>query len=327
MSAFRVRVVLTIVASASATSIASRALKPIYATRKTISDVKFAAHATAAASHSIISEPKTVARIMNLIPKKTPSNESFFPLPLQHTAEGIERCITFTGCGGLYTYLFGVAAYMQEAFTWDAETTAFASASAGAYPAFLLASGLDIEAFHHSANREFIEAVAASPHRDPRVSPMRCWNDVLRGHWRRGITSRLSEAEIERILHNKHYVSLTHLPTLKNQLVGEFNSIDDMVEACIASGHIPIYDRHGRLGTSWRGERYVDGGVSDNAPRPFGDEVPALILGPKKWRSHAELGNSPVPFVRADWEWCNLKYKEGKADAAKHHDELAAFFE
>ena len=130
------RVVLTIVASASATSIASRALKPIYATRKTISDVKFAAHATAAASHSIISEPKIVALIMNLIPKKMPSNESFFPLPLQHTAEGIERCITFTGCGGLYTYLFGVAAYMQEAFTWDAETTAFASASAGAYPAF-----------------------------------------------------------------------------------------------------------------------------------------------------------------------------------------------
>ena len=52
-----------------------------------------------------------------------------------------------------------------------------------------------------------------------------------------------------------------------------------------------------------------------------------MSAGTKKWRSHAELGNSPVPFVRADWEWCNLKYKEGKADAAKHHDELAAFFE
>ena len=55
------------------------------------------------------------------------------------------------------------------------------SASAGAYPAFLLASGLDIEAFHHSANREFIEAVAASPHRDGCrrcAAGMTCFADI-----------------------------------------------------------------------------------------------------------------------------------------------------
>ena len=108
--------------------------------------------------------------------------------------------------------------------------------------------------------------------------------------------------------------------------MGEFSSIHDMVEASIASGHIPIYDRHGRLGASWRGELFVDGGDSDNEPRPFGDEIPALVLGPKTWRSHSELGKSPVPFVRADWEWCDEKYEQGKRDAAEHHDELAAFF-
>jgi hypothetical protein len=199
-------------------------------------------------------------------------------------------------------------------------------AFAGAYPAFLLASGLDVEQFHHTANRDFIEAVSSSSHRDPRVSPMRIWNDVLREHWKRGITSRLSDADIQRLLDHKHFVSLTRLPTLENVLVGEFTSINDMVEASIASGHIPIYDRQGRLGANWRGELFVDGGVSDNEPRPFGDEVPALVLGPKTWRSHSELGKSPVPFVRADWEWCNGKYEQGKRDAAEHHDELAAFF-
>ena len=72
---------------------------------------------------------------------------------------GVRRTITFTGCGGLYVYLFGVAAYMQQNFAWDPSSTAFASASAGAYPAYLLAAGVDVEAFHQSANRAFIEAV------------------------------------------------------------------------------------------------------------------------------------------------------------------------
>ena len=152
---------------------------------------------------------------------------------------------------------------------------------------------------------------------------MRCWNDVLRGHWRRGITSRLSEAEIERILHNKHYVSLTHLPTLKTS--SWVNSARLMTWSKRAS---PLAISPFTIDTGGWALRGVASATSmarlATMPRPFGDEVPALILGPKKWRSHAELGKT-VPFVRADWEWCNLKYKEGKADAAKHHDELAAF--
>ena len=152
---------------------------------------------------------------------------------------------------------------------------------AGAYPAFLLASGIDVEEFHRTANRDFIEAVSSSRHRDPRVSPMRIWNDVLREHWTRGITSRLGGAEIERLLDNTHFISLTRLPTLENELVGEFSSIHDMVEASIASGHIPIYDRHGRLGASWRGELFVDGGVSETSLGHLVTRSPRWSLGPR----------------------------------------------
>ena len=56
--------------------------------------------------------------------------------------------------------------------------------------------------------------------------------------------------------------------------------------------------------------------------------MPALLLSPNKWREHPDLGSvlPGVPFVRSDWAWCDAKFSLGKADAAAHHDELAAFF-
>ena len=57
----------------------------------------------------------------------------------------------------------------------------------------------------------------------------------------------------------------------------------------------------------------------------FGDEVPSLVLSPAKWRAHADLPGA-IPFVNADWAWCDEKFELGKADAAAHHEELAAFF-
>ena len=55
------------------------------------------------------------------------------------------------------------------------------------------------------------------------------WNDVLKEHWTRAITSRLDDHQIRSLLHQRHYVSLTKLPSLQNVLVSEFCSIEDMV--------------------------------------------------------------------------------------------------
>ena len=119
-------------ASMKLASMKLASMKTVQITKKTIRDVHFAAHATAAASNSMLSEPKTVARILNVIPKKKTLLTTATPPPPRSAEHlGIDRTITFTGCGGLYVYLFGVAAYMQSAFTWDTNTTAFASASAG----------------------------------------------------------------------------------------------------------------------------------------------------------------------------------------------------
>ena len=301
---------------------------------------------------------------------------------------GIERSVTFTGCGGLYTYLFGVAAYLQRNFDVSAPSTVFASASAGAFPAFLLAAGIDVEEFHLTSNRshpsrciphhptpptpthpilfdpnpsshrphpaprsprltlnspypstqgpppvarQLLEAVAAaaasedcgvfsrSSGDDSRVRPLGRWNDAVRAHFTRAIVEHLGEDAHSQVS-QRHYISLTAVPSLANELVGEYHSVEDLVEGFIASAFVPIYSTTGELAASWRGRRFVDGGASDNAPVPF-EGVPSVVLSPHRWRSHAAEG---FPFVRADWNFCDLKFQQGMADAAAHHDELAA---
>mgnify|MGYP006091599569 CR=1 FL=1 len=322
-----------------------------------IADASFHARAIASASRIVVSDPALLVKSIAATRRarshpppevaagmpRTDSSPVLFCLASERSAfeflvrigcpetgwssaadAGVDRTITFTGCGGLYVYLFGVAAYIQQKFEWDPATTAFASASAGAYPAFLLNAGIDIESFHHNENRAFLAAVDAPP-RDGRVSALGCWNEVLAREWRASVIGRLTSEEISQLLQHRHFISLTRLPTLENVLISSFDSIDDLVDGFIASGYLPLYDRDGKLGASWRGERFFDGGLSDNAPRPFGDEVPALVLGPSTWRNHTDLPGA-IPFVNADWEWCDAKFELGKADAREHHEELARFF-
>jgi hypothetical protein len=212
---------------------------------KSVADATFHAHAIAWASRIVVADPALLAQTVAASRRPRAPHES---APRCSAADaGIQRTITFTGCGGLYVYLFGVAAYIQQNFEWDADAIAVASASAGAYPAYLLNAGIDIESFHHAENRQFLATVNAAS-RDGRRAALGRWNEVLALKWREAVTGRLAVHEMERLLHRRHFVSLTVLPTLENALVGEFDSTDDLFEGFIASGYLPLYDRHGRLG-------------------------------------------------------------------------------
>lgn len=60
-------------------------------------------------------------------------------------------------------------------------------------------------------------------------------------------------------------VSLTRVSDGENVLVSEFNSKDELIQALICSCFIPIYC--GLIPPSFKGVRYVDGGISDNLPQ------------------------------------------------------------
>ncbi|KAI3367008.1 hypothetical protein L3Q82_009642 [Scortum barcoo] len=60
-------------------------------------------------------------------------------------------------------------------------------------------------------------------------------------------------------------VSLTRVSDGENVLVSEFSSKEELIQALICSCFIPIYC--GLIPPSFRGVRYVDGGISDNLPQ------------------------------------------------------------
>ncbi|KAG6923057.1 patatin-like phospholipase domain-containing protein 2, partial [Chelydra serpentina] len=60
-------------------------------------------------------------------------------------------------------------------------------------------------------------------------------------------------------------ISLTRVSDGKNVLVSNFNSKEEIVQALICSSFVPIYC--GLIPPSFRGVRYVDGGISDNLPQ------------------------------------------------------------
>ena len=214
------------------------------------------------------SELALAARSVAATQWKEPSPTPARPIELDSAKRGpapanVVRSVTFTGCGGLYTYLFGVAAYMQKHFDVCRADTVFASASAGAFPAFLLAAGLDVEEFHRTSNRELLNSVAASAAaedhgvfsqssaEDSRIRPLGRWNDAVREHFTRAIVARLGE-EAHRCVVERHFISLTELPELNNALVADYASVHDLVEGFIASAYVPIYTNDNQLAASWR---------------------------------------------------------------------------
>ncbi|GAB1299680.1 1-acylglycerol-3-phosphate O-acyltransferase Pnpla3 [Apodemus speciosus] len=70
--------------------------------------------------------------------------------------------------------------------------------------------------------------------------------------------------DVHQIISGKVYISLTRVSDGENVLVSEFHSKDEVVDALVCSCFIPLFS--GLIPPSFRGERYVDGGVSDNVP-------------------------------------------------------------
>ena len=239
--------------------------------------------------------------------------------------------LTFSGCGGLYVYFFGVAAHIQEHF--DLRDVTIASASAGAFPAFLLAADIPVADFHARENRALLRAVAAAGPGGgarPALAPLGGWNEHVRRRFARAIDDRLGPGAY-RAANGRLHISLTEVPSLANVLVSEYESNADLVDGFIASAFVPIYGG-GRAWAAYRGRRYVDGGLSDNAPVPparaaagarggrrRGAPPPALVLTPYKWRE-----GSGFPLIRADVAWADEMFARGREDARRHHDELAA---
>ena len=106
--------------------------------RLALADAAFAGSAVASASRAIVLDPQLLAE--SLKSARAGALEAT-PQPRSQSCKKVKRTITFTGCGGLWNYLFGVRHAAE--FEIDPSTTALPARPS--VSGLLLAAGIDVE--------------------------------------------------------------------------------------------------------------------------------------------------------------------------------------
>ena len=108
-------------------------------------------------------------------------------------------------------------------------------------------------------------------------------------------------------------------PCLRKNIFTDFQDLDDLIECCIASSHIPLIS-NGRFFYKYHNIPSLDGGLFKD---PHGIElVPDFVLTPEMWNN--KKTNTMNRIHNMDIEGL---LSEGYNDACQHHHELDYYFE
>ncbi|XP_078272628.1 patatin-like phospholipase domain containing 3 [Rhinoraja longicauda] len=166
--------------------------------------------------------------------------------------------ISFAGCGFLGVYHVGVASCIQE---WAPHLITSAGriygASAGALTAAVVACGAPLDKCCAAVMEVAKEA------RKRNLGPLHPSFNLVK-IIRNGLFRNLPE-NAHHLASGRLCISLTRVSDGENVLVSDFNSKEELVQALICSAFVPVYC--GLIPPSFRGVRYVDGGISNNLPQ------------------------------------------------------------
>mmetsp|Transcript_9849 Transcript_9849/g.17317 ORF Transcript_9849/g.17317 Transcript_9849/m.17317 type:complete len:259 (+) Transcript_9849:3-779(+) len=162
------------------------------------------------------------------------------------------RSLSFGGCGWSMTWSLGFAERLRSLEPLGK----FAGASGGALVASTLALGLD--------QGEVLLAMQDSAARLGEKGPYGALRNT--GVELRRMLDEILPPDANVTLSKSLTVSITLVdPLPRNELVSEFSSREDLMDALFASSFIPYYI-DGQPYTTFRGNPAIDGGVSNNSP-------------------------------------------------------------
>ncbi|XP_051016077.1 1-acylglycerol-3-phosphate O-acyltransferase PNPLA3 [Acomys russatus] len=165
--------------------------------------------------------------------------------------------LSFAGCGFLGFYHVGATLCLSErAPHLLREARTFFGCSAGALHAVTFACSLPLDQILEI----LMDLVRKARSRNigtfhPFFNLNKCIRDGLQ---------EVLPDNVHQIISGRVYISLTRVSDGENVLVSDFQSKDEVVDALVCSCFIPLFS--GLIPPSFRGERYVDGGASDNIP-------------------------------------------------------------
>lgn len=218
--------------------------------------------------------------------------------------------LTFSGCGFLGIYHLGVVSCLKEnAPALLKRVKCYGGASAGSFAAIALLLDLDV-----SDSAEFVIRLAKRAN-SLTLGPLHPSFNVVRT-LRRSF-ERILPPNAHELASGRLHLSLTRVSDLKNVIVSEFFSKEDLVEALIASSYVPFYS--GIFPAKFRGKYYVDGGISDNLPQHF-KEGETITVSPFSGESdicpkdsssndvHIELRNTSMQFTLQNLYRCSRAF-------------------
>ena len=216
--------------------------------------------------------------------------------------------IIFGGCGGMYSYELGIASILQKEF--DLNNVIYSAVSAGSFPATLMALNMDISILHKSWNLPFLKEVNSHY-----FGALGVWNNIVR-KWTLPTLSldAYKKCNSRLFLSMSSVNSFIYSPRLKNELISEWKSNEDLLDGIMASSFVPLFDI-GKLTATFRNKRYIDGIMTDNCPKPFKtNDIPTLDIEYNMWRD-----------MNYNWQWCwsspewhTTLYEWGREDTLKH---------
>ncbi|KAM5289167.1 1-acylglycerol-3-phosphate O-acyltransferase PNPLA3 [Ctenodactylus gundi] len=165
--------------------------------------------------------------------------------------------LSFSGCGFLGFYHVGATRCLSErAPHLLRDARMFFGCSSGALHAVAFLAGIPLE----ECLQTLMDLVRKARGRNlgilhPSFNMGKCLRD--------GLEATLPD-NVHQLISGRLYISLTRVADGKNVLVSDFQSKEEVVDAVLCSCFIPFYC--GLIPPAFRGERYVDGGASDNHP-------------------------------------------------------------
>lgn len=163
--------------------------------------------------------------------------------------------LSFAGCGFLGIYHIGVGVCLQK-YAPHLLLHKISGASAGAIAACCLLCDLPIGV----VASDMLNLIREARHRTlGPFSPCCNVQEYLSNNLNKVLPD---DAHLK--VNGKLHISLTRISDGKNVLVSQFDSKDDLLQALLASAFVPVFS--GFFPPMFHGERYIDGGFSDNLP-------------------------------------------------------------
>lgn len=174
---------------------------------------------------------------------------------------GVMRNLSLCGCGFLGMYHLGVAGCLvKHGPSFLSKLDRIAGASAGALVAALLVTCPTVKQIE--AATDMVYNMAKSIRKKPlgALTPGFQISKELTKTLDAVLPPNAHETARDRL-----YISLTNVATQKNELLSQFNTRFELIEALVASCHIPVYS--GAKFPTLNEQQYCDGGLTNNMVR------------------------------------------------------------